>query len=154
MSILTEQTWICFFITVSLAVVFCAWKQKRVWKFFLISFLTYYFLTFCNDVFNLSDGIIGITDIFYSSMLAVALSLSSLIFFYLLRSYQKQANSFIDDPHKSRSLKIKFLLLFLCVFAIFVAIFSPAFYTSSNPADIKNKVFYKTENEALHPSRL
>ena len=106
MSILTEQTWIYFFITVSLAVVFCEWKQKRVWKFFLISFLTYYFLTFCNDVFNLSDGIIGITDIFYSSMLAVVLSLSSLIFFfYLFQLYQKQANSFIDDPHKSPSLK-------------------------------------------------
>ena len=106
MSILTEQTWICFFITVSLAVVFCEWKQKRVWKFFLISFLTYYILTFCNVVFNLSDGIIGITDIFYSSMLAVVLSLSSLIFFfYLFQLYQKQANSFIDDPHKSPSLK-------------------------------------------------
>ncbi len=106
MSILTEQTWIYFFITVSLAVVFCEWKQKRVWKFFLISFLTYYILTFCNVVLNLSDGIIGITDnIFYSSMLAVTVSLSSLIFFYLFRSYQKQANSFIDDPHKSPSLK-------------------------------------------------
>lgn len=132
MSILTEQTWIYFFITVSLAVVFCEWKQKRVWKFFLISFLTYYILTFCNVVFNLSDGIIGITDnIFYSSMLAVTLSLSSLIFFYLFRSYQKQANSFIDDPHKSGSLKIKFSLLLLCTFVIFVSIFSPVFYIST-----------------------
>ena len=131
MSILTEQTWICFFVTISLAVIFCAWKQKRIWKFFLISFLTYYILTFCNTVFNLTDGIIGTTDILNSSAAAIGISITSLIFFYLFHLYKKQANSFIDDPHKSYSLKIKFLLLFLCVFAIFVTIFSPVFYIST-----------------------